>query len=86
MGEWAATVFRLIQTLTTIAGLLFSIGMAWNLTQIVISVGVDGLPRVIPQVVFNTLGLLFGFLIVANAFKITMGFFSAFIAPVFGQP
>lgn len=84
MGEWAAAVFRVIQTLTTLAGLLFSLGMAWNLTQIVISVGVDGLPRTLPQVLLNTVGMLLGFLLVANAFKIATAFVSAFVAPVFG--
>ena len=81
MGEWAATVIRRIQVLVTMAAMLFSVGMAWNLTQIIISVGMDGLPRVVPSVVLNTLGMLFGYLIVSNAFTITMAFFEAFVAP-----
>ena len=84
MSEWAAIVLHLIQVLVTIASLLFSLGLAWNLTQIIISVGVDGLPRVVPQILMNAIGMLLGFLLVSNAFKITMKFFGLFISPVFG--
>ena len=86
MGEWAATVYRLIQILVMLAGVLFSVGMAWNLTQIIISVGLDGLPRVLPQVLLDTVGMLFGFLIIANAFKIATSLAAFFMTPIFRLP
>ncbi len=53
---------------------------------VIISVGLDGLPRVLPQVLANIVSMLLGFLIVSNAFKITTELAAAFVAPVFRLP
>lgn len=53
--------------LLRVAAVLLVIGLAWNFTHIIIDIAVGGQPRALAMVLFNILGLIGGFLLVALA-------------------
>jgi len=67
MGEWVQFANSVMTVLLRVAAVLLVIGLAWNFTHIIIDIAVGGQPRALAMVLFNVLGLIGGFLLVALA-------------------
>lgn len=67
MIAWMQFSNNVMTVLLHIAVVLLMVGLAWNFTHILIDIAIGGQPRTMAMVLFNVLGLIGGFLLVALA-------------------
>lgn len=80
--EWVAFCEQIVGALTRVAGVLLTLGMAWNALHVIVDYA-TGSSRSVAQVMFNMLGLVLGFLMVALAPSIVSAIAGILIQPIF---
>jgi hypothetical protein len=76
-------ITRVIVIIVQLAAVILTCGFAWNFTQIILHAGIEGGSRIIPEVAFRVVGIVFGFLITANASKIVHSLSPIFLGKLF---
>ena len=74
---------RVIVIIVQLAGVIVTCGFAWNFTQIILHAGIEGGSRIIPEVAFRVVGIVFGFLIAAYASQIVHSLTPIFLGKLF---
>jgi len=82
-SQWQSTIYDLIDVIVKIAGCFMAIGFTWSGLDVVIHSGIFGGSKIVPEVVFRALGLMFGFLLVFYSKEVTNLFVESFLAPIF---
>ena len=67
MSAWVESIIKLIEVITRIGAVIFTLGMAWQGVQLTLLSGVHGDPRGIANIVMCAIGMVFGLLLLLMA-------------------